>query len=66
MAVITVNLPDDQIHEADQIAAEMTADFGVPVSRSEIVRRALRAFFVTRRSNDRPEDAKETAEPVAA
>lgn len=54
MTVKTVNLDDELITAAEQRARELSGEYGVTVSFSEIVRRALAAFLLPARSTDRP------------
>lgn len=53
MTVKTVNLPDDLIDAADERARELSKEYGVTVSFSEVVRRALTAFVLPKRPTDR-------------
>lgn len=66
MTVKTVNLDNDMIIAAEQRAQELSKEYGITVSFSEIVRRALVAFLMPDRSTDRPKDYEKTADPVAA
>jgi hypothetical protein len=64
VAIKTVNLDEHLISAAEQRAHELSQEYGVPVSFSEVVRRALAAFLLPIRSTDRPMDYKEI-EPAA-
>lgn len=44
MSVISVNLSDEHLAKTDTIARILRARYGVPVSRSEIIRRAIVAL----------------------
>ena len=44
MCIISVNLGDEHLAKADAIASLLSEFYGVPVSRSEIIRRAIIAF----------------------
>lgn len=54
MAVTTVSLDDALITAGKQRARELSEEYGVTVSFSEVVRRALTAFLLSDRSTDRP------------
>ena len=67
MAIKTVNLDENLIVAAEQRAHELSEEYGITVSFSEVVRRALAAFCLPIRSTDRPKDYQPTAaEPVNA
>jgi hypothetical protein len=50
MSIISVNLGDEHLAKADAIARILSESYGVPVSRSEIIRRAIIAFPMPVRS----------------
>ncbi len=50
MSIISVNLGDEHLAKADAIASILSESYGVPVSRSEIIRRAIVAFPMPSRS----------------
>ena len=50
MSIISVNLGDEHLAKADVIASILSESYGVPVSRSEIIRRAIIAFPMPIRS----------------
>jgi hypothetical protein len=52
MSIISVNLGDEHLAKADAIASILSESYGVPVSRSEIIRRAISAFPMPARSRD--------------
>lgn len=67
MAIKTVNLDEHLIVATEQRARELSEEYGVTVSFSEVVRRALAAFCLPVRSIDRPKDYQPTeAESIAA
>lgn len=53
MTVTTVNLDEELIAAAKQRARELSKEYGVTVSFSEVVRRALAAFLLPVQSTDR-------------
>ncbi|MBK9944243.1 MAG: hypothetical protein IPP13_21795 [Kouleothrix sp.] len=65
MTVKTVNLDDTLITAAEQRAQELSLEYGVTVSFSEVVRRALAAFLLPVRSIDRPKDYEKTSTDIA-
>lgn len=60
MTIKTVNLDDELITAAEQRARALSEEYGVTVSFSEVVRRALAAFLLPARSTDRPNIYEET------
>ncbi len=54
MSIISVNLGDEHLAKADAIASILSECYGVPVSRSEIIRRAIVALPMPARSRDLP------------
>ncbi len=52
MSIISVNLGDEHLAKADAIASILSECYGVPVSRSEIIRRAIVALPMPARSRD--------------
>lgn len=52
MSIISVNLGDEHLAKADAIASILSERYGAPVSRSAIIRRAIRAFPMPARSPD--------------
>ena len=52
MSIISVNLGEEHLAKADAIASILSESYGVPVSRSEIIRRAIVAFPMPSRSRD--------------
>ncbi len=52
MSIISVNLGDEHLAKADAIASILSESYGVPVSRSEIIRRAIVAFPMPSRSRN--------------
>lgn len=50
MSIISVNLGNEHLAKADTIASILSESYGVPVSRSEIIRRAISAFPMPARS----------------
>ena len=52
MSIISVNLGDEHLAKADAIASILSESYGVPVSRSEIIRRAIIAFPMPARSRE--------------
>lgn len=52
MSIISVNLGDEHLAKADAIASILSESYGVPVSRSEIIRRAISAFPMPARARD--------------
>jgi hypothetical protein len=67
VTIKTVNLDDDLIAAAEQRARALAEEYGVPVSFSEIVRRALASFLLPIRSTDRSKGEQTTeAADIAA
>jgi hypothetical protein len=69
VTIKTVNLDENLIVAAEQRAHELSEEYGVTVSFSEVVRRALAAFCLPIRSTGRPMDYEKTesaAEPAIA
>jgi hypothetical protein len=65
MSIILVNLGDEHLAKADAIASLLSESYGVPVSRSEIIRRAIVAFPMPSLSRDRSvASVTTTAEPA--
>jgi hypothetical protein len=62
MSIISVNLGDEHLAKADAIASLLSEFYGVPVSRSEIIRRAIVAFPMPSLSRDRSLASVTTAE----
>jgi hypothetical protein len=62
MSIISVNLGDEHLAKADAIASLLSEFYGVPVSRSEIIRRAIVAFPMPSLSRDRSLAAVTTTE----
>jgi hypothetical protein len=54
--VTTVNLDEKLITEGKKLARELTEEYGVTVSFSEVVRRALTAFLLPDQSIVRPKN----------
>lgn len=54
-------LDADSDEGLNQVAAQMSRDLGVPVSRSEIVRRAVRQYLQSTRSIERTPTADRDA-----
>jgi hypothetical protein len=52
MSIISINLGDEHVAKADAIARILSERYGVPVSCSEIFRRAIVAFPMPARSGD--------------
>jgi hypothetical protein len=52
MSIISVYLGDEHVAKADAIASILSESYGVPVSRSEIFRRAIVAFPMPARSRE--------------
>ena len=50
MSIISVNLGNEHLAKADAIASILSECYGVPVSRSEIIRRAIVALPMPARS----------------
>ena len=66
MIVTTVYLEEEQIAAVDERARKLSKEYGVSVSRSEVVRRALNAFFTPAWSTDSPMDEEKTSDVSAA
>jgi hypothetical protein len=64
MTVKTVNLDEELISAAEQRAHELSKEYGVTVSFSEVVRRALAAFLLPVRPTNRSINCQATEQPA--
>jgi hypothetical protein len=64
VTVKTVNLDDPLIAATEQRARELSEEYGITVSFSEVVRRALTAFCLPVRSINRPMTHQEIDRPA--
>lgn len=64
MTVKTVNLDEALITAAEQRARELSEEYGVTVSFSEIVRRALAAFLLPAQSTGRLNNYQTIEQPA--
>lgn len=64
--IITVNIPDEMVAQSETVASALSIEYGVTVSRSEIVRRALQDYLDKHlsRSQKRPLVTKTADEVV--
>lgn len=59
MAVITINLGDEQIEKARIILRELREQQGEGISRSEVFRLAIDALFLSMRLTDKMSDVSD-------